>query len=39
MELFEYPNVIGSVTLEYLAELLNENFAEEAFTLSVVRPK
>ena len=39
MKLFEYPNVIGSVTLEYLTELLNENFAEEVFTLSVVRPK
>ena len=39
MELFEYPDIVSDITLEYLTELLNEGFAEESFTLSVVRPK
>ena len=39
MELFEYPDVVSSVTLEYLTELLNESFDEDSFVLSVIRPK
>ena len=39
MELFEYPDIVNGVTLEYLYELLNENFAEESFVLSVIKPK
>ena len=39
MELFEYPDIVSSITLEYLTELLNNGFAEEAYTLSVIRPK
>ncbi len=39
MELFEYPDVVSSVTFEYIKELLNENFKEDSFVLSVIRPK
>lgn len=39
MKLFEYPDIVNGVTLEYLYELLNNNFAEESFVLSVIKPK
>ena len=39
MELFEYPDVVSAVTLEFLTELLNESFDEDSFVLSVIRPK
>ena len=39
MKLFEYPDIVSGITLEYLTELLNGCFDENAFTLSVVRPK
>ena len=39
MELFEYPDIVNGVTLEYLYELLCDNFAEESFVLSVIKPK
>lgn len=39
MDFFEYPKIIDSVTFEYVCELLDTVFADEYFTLSVIRPE
>lgn len=39
IDLFEYPNIIDSVTFEYIHELLDEVFEDECFSLSVIRPE
>lgn len=39
MDIFDYPKIISEVTFEYLTELLNESFADEAFALSVIKPE
>ena len=39
MDLFEYPDIIAGVTFEYLTDLLNQCFADDAFVLSVIKPE
>ena len=39
VELFSYPDVIGSITFEYVTELLDTAFADDYFVLSVIRPE
>ena len=38
VDLFEYVDIIDSISLEYVTELLNTVFNEDSFVLSVVRP-
>ena len=37
--LFDYPEIIGSITFEYVEELLESAFRDEHFVLSVVKPE
>lgn len=37
IDLFEYPDIIDSITFEYIEELLKNTFDERTVTLSVVR--
>lgn len=37
--LFDYPDIIGSITFEYVEELLEKTFSDECFVLSVVKPE
>ena len=39
IDIFEQPKIIESISFEYVTELLNTVFSDEAFTLSVVRPE
>lgn len=38
MDLFGYPDIIESITFEYLEDLLQNSFADELFTMSVIKP-
>lgn len=37
--LFDYPEIIGGITFEYVEELLEKAFSDECFVLSVVKPE
>ena len=39
IDIFEQPKIIESISFDYVTELLNTVFSDEAFTLSVVRPE
>ena len=39
IDVFEYPSIIGSVTLEYVNELLDIVFKDEYFVLSAIKPE
>jgi predicted Zn-dependent peptidase len=39
IDIFTYPEIIADVTFEYVTQLLNESFADESFSLSVVKPE
>ena len=39
IDIFKHPEIIESISLEYVGELLDSVFAEDRFTLSVVRPE
>lgn len=39
IDLFEYPDIIGGITFEYVEELLEKAFRDEYFVLSVVKPE
>ena len=38
MELFKYPEIIDGISLDYVEDFLETAFAEECFTLSVIKP-
>jgi predicted Zn-dependent peptidase len=38
VDLFSYPEIVESISFEYITELLEEAFADECFTLSVIKP-
>ena len=38
MDLFRYPEIIDGISLEYVENLLRTAFADECFTLSVIKP-
>ena len=39
MDVFEYPDIIGSITFEFVEGLLRDFFVDEHFVLSVVKPE
>ena len=39
MDLFKYPEIIESITFEYVSDLLEKAFKEEYFVLSSVKPE
>ena len=38
LDLFEYPDVLGEVTIEYIYELLEEMFSPDKFAISAITP-
>ena len=38
VDLFEYPDIVESISFEYISELLEKIFADEYFSLSVIKP-
>jgi predicted Zn-dependent peptidase len=39
IDVFEYPDIIDSITFEYVNELLDTAFKDEYFVLSTVKPE
>lgn len=39
IDLFDYPNIIDSITFEYVEELLDKMFKDEFFAISIIRPE
>ena len=39
VDIFEQPKIIESISYDYVTELLDTVFSDEAFTLSVIRPE
>ena len=39
IDVFEYPNIIDSITYEYVNELLDTAFKDEYFVLSAIKPE
>lgn len=39
IDIFDYPEIVSGISLEYIEELLNTVFADECFTMSVIMPE
>ena len=37
-DILDTPDIINSITLEYVTELLNEGFKEEYYAVSIIEP-